>query len=86
MDVMFRCELNYYYGKQLLDYCLQNQLIYKQDPIEDDEPVPIEECHVRYFITQKGEETRKRLTEQLGALGYVANINPSKSESRFLGS
>lgn len=91
LDVMYRCELNYYYGKQLLEHCLSNGLIHKQDPYpydsEDNDwgmkATPIEECHTRYFITQKGDETRQRLREQLAALGYEPRINRNKQDAHF---
>lgn len=85
LDIMYRCELNYYYGKQLLEYCIDNHLAYKEDPIdaEDGEIRTIEEMYTRYFITQKGEETRQRLADELGALGFVATINRNKADAHF---
>lgn len=76
-DIMFRCELNYHYGKQVIEYLLQNQLIQQWQTMDD----PDDEnsnFHSRCFLTQKGSEIYERLKQELGAIGFVPKLNPQR--------
>ena len=79
-EIMHRCEINYYYFKQISDYLLQNQLIQQWTVSHDDNELveQQQETTNRYFITQKGCELRERLIQELGAIGFVPKLGDKR--------
>jgi predicted transcriptional regulator len=69
-DLQHRCELNFYYLKQIINYLLEDQLITKVDPIDD-----IESEHVTYYLTQKGYEVYQKMLREFEAIGITPKIN-----------
>ena len=78
-DLMYRCELNQHYIKQILQHLFRNRLIYQVDPLDDDE-----RPYVTYFLTQKGHEAHKTLKSELEAIGYAPKLNKAKPTAGVL--
>jgi predicted transcriptional regulator len=76
-DLQHRCELNFYYLKQLINYLLEDQLITKVDPVDDSEYE-----YVTYYLTQKGYETYAKMRKEFEAMGITPKINGPRERPR----
>jgi predicted transcriptional regulator len=78
-DIQHRCELNFYYLKQIINYLLEYGLVYKVDPVDDSERE-----YVTYFLTQKGNETYEKMLREFEALGFEPQIHgPREHEGNY---
>lgn len=77
-DIINRCQLNYYYFKQIIEYLLQNQLVQKWDTLDNPDDDNDESTTTKFFMTQKGCELREHLTKQLKAIGIEPRLNPER--------
>jgi predicted transcriptional regulator len=69
-DLQFRVELNHYYLKQIVNYLLEDQLIYKIDPVDDQSLL-----YTTYYLTQKGHETYEKMKAKMEAIGVKPKLN-----------
>lgn len=78
LDLQYRCEMNLHYARQVIRFLLDNQLAQAQDGEGD-----YQKHHTYYYMTQKGEEWRNMLKEQLASYGYKPTINARRKPAHF---
>jgi predicted transcriptional regulator len=71
-DIIYRCELNYYYLNHVIDTLLEIEAVYTVNKLDSNRN------YTTYFLTEKGHNIYKALEQELAGLGIRPELNNAR--------